>query len=110
MSGINGDQDEEKGPRITDGPDPCKKKRLGPINSPKATVLSKLSKGAVLDVRFRCRARRILDAKVNSGSVGGSLRFSAILKYRLIQNAWAQYKGTITNVSGGVYEVRVEPV
>lgn len=112
MSGTNGDRDEDAGPRITGGPNPCQKTRLGPINSPKASVLSKLSKGDVLDVAVHMSGTTpILVVQDSSGAGGGSLTFVGYLEIiDCIQNHGVQYKATIINISGGVYEVRVEPL
>lgn len=112
MSGTNGDRGEDTGPGIGGGPDPCKKTRLGPINSPKPSILAKLSKGAVLDVAVQLLGTTpVLVVKDSSGAVGGSLTFVGYLEIiDCLQNRGVQYKATIINISGGIYEVRVEPI
>ena len=112
MSGTNGGRDQDEAPRVSGGVDPCKKTRLGPINSPKASVLSPLAKGAVLDVAIQMSGTTpILVVKDGSGAVGGSLTFVGYLEIiGCIRDHGVQYKATIVNISGGVYEVRVEPI
>lgn len=114
MSGSNDTRDDSPG--IGGGPlgggsDPCQKKRRGPINSPKAPVLSKLAVGSLLKVDVQMSGATpslaVFDA---SGSLAGSLTFIGYLEViDCIQNRSVTYQATIINITGGVYEVSVEP-
>lgn len=114
MSGSNGTREDASGPRgsIGEGSDLCSKTRRGPINSPKAAVLSKLAVGAVLQVDVQTSgAAPILVVSDSKGSPAGSLTFIGYLELiDCIQNRGFTYKATIVSISGGVYEVRVEPI
>lgn len=114
MSGSNGTRDDPPstgGPAVGGGNDPCQKTRRGPINSPKKAVLSKLSVGAVLRVDVQMSgASPILALFDAGGAVAGSLTFVGYLELiDCIQNRGVTYKATIVGITGGVYEVRVEP-
>ncbi len=114
MSGSNDSRDDTPslgGGPLRGGSDPCQKKRRGPINSPKAPVLSKLSVGSVLKVDVRMSGTTpILVVFDSSGAVAGSLTFIGYLEViDCIQNRGVAYQATIINVTGGVYEVSVEP-
>jgi len=109
MSGTNGTRDETPSTGVGD-PDPCQKKRRGPINSPKAPVLSKLAVGAVLDVNVQLSGTIPILIVASGGQNAGSLTFVGYLEIiDCIQNRGVKYKATIISISGGVYEVRVEP-
>ncbi len=114
MSGTDNSRDDTTGTggSVTgSGSDPCQKVRRGPINSPKANVLSQLSIGSVLDVLVQMSGTMpILVVADQSAAVAGSLTFVGYLEIiDCIQNKGLSYKATIINISGGVYEVRVEP-
>jgi len=113
MSGTNGSRDDAPGHggSVGGGSDPCQKTRRGPINSPKAVVLSKLSVGSLLKVDVHMSgATPILAVFDNAGTPAGSLTFIGYLEViDCIQNRGVTYKATIINITGGVYEVRVEP-
>ena len=113
MSGSNGSRDDSpgSGSSVGSGTDPCQKTRRGPINSPKAAVLSKRAVGSVLKVDVQMSgAAPILVVQDSSGAPAGSLTFLGYLEIiDCIQNRGVTYKATIINISGGVYEIRVEP-
>lgn len=93
-------------------PDPCFATRRGPINSPKQAVLSKLAVGAVLDVQLRPMGATFGLAVVDaSGADAGSLTFANYFQIvQCMQTRQIQYTATIIRISGGIYEVRVDPV
>ena len=114
MSGSNSSRDD--GPRDVGRPvggngDPCVKRRRGPINSPKSAVLSKLSVGDVLKVDVHnTGVNPILTVSDSSGAVAGSLTFIGYLEIiDCIQSRGFSYEATIVSITGGVYEVSVEP-
>jgi hypothetical protein len=114
MSGSNDTRDDTPsagGGPIGGGSDPCQKKRRGPINSPKAAVLSKLPVGAILKVDIQISGTTpILAVFDSSGALAGSLTFIGYLEViDCIQNRGVTYEATIINITGGVYEVSVEP-
>ncbi len=87
--------------------------RRGPINSPKAGVLKPLKVGDTLGVRVNSHGPRpvleVFDTKTNA--VAGSLTFVGYLELiGCIIDRQIGYKAVIINISGGIYEVRVEPV
>ncbi len=92
--------------------DPCLKIRRGPINSPKPAVIAGLKVGSVLIVRVRTVGTSlVLVVEDSSGAVAGSLTFVGYLEIvDCIQNRSINYQAVVINISGGVCEVRVEPV
>lgn len=92
--------------------DPCTRSRRGPINSPKAAVLAPLAIGSVLGVEVRRPgASPILTLTDVSGAAAGSLTFVGYLEIvDCIVSRNFTYQATITNIAGGAYEVRVDPV
>ncbi len=92
--------------------DPCLKIRRGPINSPKPAVIAGLKVGSVLVVRVRTVGTSlVLVVEDSSGAVAGSLTFVGYLEIvDCIQNRSINYQAVVINISGGVCEVRVEPV
>jgi hypothetical protein len=92
--------------------DLCKKSRRGPINSPKAAVLAPLGVGSVLGVEVRRPgASPILTVTDGAGVAAGSLTFVGYLEIiDCIENRGFTYQATITNIAGGAYEVRVDPI
>jgi len=114
MSGSNGTRDDSPslgGGHTVGGADPCQKKRRGPINSPKAPVLSRLSVGSVLNVDVHMLGSTPVLVVIDSvGGLAGSLTFIGYLEViDCIQNRGVTYTATIINIAGGVYEVSVEP-
>ncbi len=114
MSGSNDTRDDAPGAGggpVGGGGDPCQKKRRGPINSPKAPVLSKLSVGAILKVDVQMSGTTpVLAVFDSSGAIAGSLTFIGYLEViDCIQNRGVTYEATIINITGGVFEVSVEP-
>jgi hypothetical protein len=114
LSGSSDSRDDAPGsggPPIGGGSDPCRRKRRGPINSPKAPVLSKLSVGSLLKVDVQMSgATPILAVFDSTGTIAGSLTFIGYLEViDCIQNRGVAYEATIINITGGVYEVSVEP-
>ncbi len=114
MSGSNDSRDD--GPGSGGGPiggesDPCQKKRRGPVNSPKAAILAPLSVGSVLKVDVQMSGSTpSLAVFDSSGNLAGALTFIGYLEViDCIQNRGVRYQATIINISGGVYEVSVEP-
>jgi hypothetical protein len=96
-----------------DGPsDPCRQKRRGPINSPKAAVVSKLQQGSVLGVAVKkVGTVRILVALDASGAEAGSLTFDGYVEIMdCIETRGFKYKATVVRIDIGVHEVRVEPI
>ena len=92
--------------------DPCLKIRRGPINSPKPAVIAGLKVGSVLSVRVRTVGTSlVLVVEDSNGAVAGSLTFVGYLEIvDCIQNRSINYQAVVINISGGVCEVRVEPV
>ncbi len=92
--------------------DPCTRSRRGPMNSPKAAVLSRLTVGSVLGVEVRRPgASPILTLTDASGAAAGSLTFVGYLEIvDCIESRNFAYQATITNIAGGAYEVRVDPI
>jgi hypothetical protein len=114
MSGSGGSRDDtlgNGGATISGGIDPCQRVRRGPINSPKASVLSRLTVGSTLRVDVEVSgATPILAVFDGSGEAAGSLTFIGYWEIiDCIQNRGVSYEATIINISGGIYEVRVEP-
>jgi len=114
MSGSNGSRDNESAGSASGaggGVDPCRRSRRGPINSPKAAVLAPLNVGSVLGVEVRRPGSSpILTVTDGAGTAAGSLTFVGYLEIiDCIENRGFSYDATITNISGGAYEVRVEP-
>ena len=107
-SGVRGDRGDTGG----GGEDPCLKVRRGPINSPKANVLAPLNVGDVLAVDVDASGSRpVLVVADAAGNIAGSLTFIGYLDIiDCILSRGFSYKATITNISGGIYEVRVDPV
>jgi hypothetical protein len=93
------------------GSDQCTRSRRGPINSPKSAVLAPLGVGSVLGVEVRRPGSSpILTVTDAAGTSAGSLTFVGYLEIvDCIENRGFTYKATITNASGGSYEVRVDP-
>lgn len=91
--------------------DVCAQVRRGPINSPKANVLAPMKVGDVLSVEVQSAgSRSTLVVKDPSGQVAGSLTFGGYLQIiDCIVARGFTYHATILNISGGIYEVRVEP-
>jgi hypothetical protein len=115
MTGSNSSRDD--GPSTgsgakVGGQDPCRKTRRGPINSPKAAVLAPLSVGSVLSVDVVLSGSTpVLVVKTAGGAVAGSLTFVGYLEIiDCITTRGFKYEATIVNISGGVHEVRVEPL
>jgi len=111
MSGSSGSRDDNgAGASSGSGSDACRKKRRGPINSPKAAVLTKLKVGSTLKVDVQGTAKTpILAVLDHSGAVAGSLTFIGYLTViDCIQNRGVTYTATIISISGGVYEVSLE--
>jgi hypothetical protein len=92
--------------------DPCTKSRRGPINSPKPAVLAPLRVGSILGVEVRRPgASPILTVTDASGAAAGSLTFVGYLEIvDCIESRSFTYQATITNIAGGIYEVRVDSV
>lgn len=103
--------DEGDGGAPVGGSDPCQKKRRGPINSPKAPILSQLTVGSVLDVDVQTiGATPILVVMDQQRAIAGSLTFLGYLEIiDCILNRGVSYEATIISISGGVYEISVEP-
>ncbi|MBF0130057.1 MAG: hypothetical protein HQL33_08685 [Alphaproteobacteria bacterium] len=96
----------------TPATDPCLKVRRGPINSPRAAVLTPLKVGDVLKVRVTpSGTRMVLEVVDAAGNLGGSLTFVGYLEVIdcIISRGFA-YQAVLISISGGIYEVRVEPV
>jgi hypothetical protein len=117
MSGSDRSRDDEPssssaGPSPAGGKDPCQQIRRGPINSPKAAILSPLSVGSILGVSvISSGSAPILAVTAAGGAPAGSLTFIGYLEIiDCIRNRGVNYKATIVNIAGGVYEVRVEPL
>lgn len=111
MSGSSGTRDDSgSGASGGSGSDTCRKKRRGPINSPKAAVLSKLKVGSTLKLAVQGSGKTpILALLDNAGAVAGSLTFIGYLEViDCIQNRGVTYTGTVISITGGVYEVSVE--
>jgi hypothetical protein len=114
MTGSSGSRDDSLSSSSAVGgqnSDPCLRVRRGPINSPKAAVLSSLPVGSILGVDVGgSGSAPILVVTDSRGAAAGSLTFIGYLEIiDCIQNRGVNYKATIINISGGVYEVRVEP-
>jgi hypothetical protein len=109
MSGGGGSRgDEGNGGGHNGSSDPCRRSWQGPINSPKQTVL----KGAMVDdvLVVEVSPQKILVVKRNN-QVAGSLTFLGYLKViDCIGLQGVTYQATITNIRGGIHEVKVEPV
>jgi len=118
MSGSNATRDDTPGAGSgssgvgAGSVDTCQRVRRGPINSPKASVLAPLAVGSVLGVIVRTSGvSPVLVVTDTSGVAAGSLTFIGYLELiDCIRNRGVTYKATIINISGGVYEVRVEPI
>lgn len=114
MSGSGGSRGDSfglGGSPIGGATDSCSKTRRGLINSPKAAILSKLVVGSVLEVVVQMRGTTPILAVVDpAGNDAGSLTFVGYLELiDCIQNRGFKYQATIIQISGGAYEVRVEP-
>jgi hypothetical protein len=84
--------------------------RHGPINSPKASVLKPLSVGDALDVDVDVSGVRPVLVVRHAGQDAGSLTMVGYLDLiACILDRGIRYRAKITKISGGVYEVRVEP-
>ena len=110
--GSRGDGTGGGGGFIVGDVDSCSKERSGPINSPKAPVLSKLSVGSKLDVAVHMSGKTpILVVLDTSGAVGGSLTFVGYLEIiDCILKRGFKYQAEIIKISGGLYEVRVTSI
>ena len=92
--------------------DPCLKIRRGPINSPRAAVLAPLKIGDMLNVNVNVSGSRpVLEVLDVAGSLAGSLTF---LGYHEVIDCMLsrdiKYRAVIIAISGGIHEVRVEPI
>jgi hypothetical protein len=112
MTGSSGSRDDGPTDSGSEGGDPCLKVRRGPINSPKAAVLSLLTVGSILGVEVRLVGSSPILAVTDAvGAAAGSLTFLGYLEIiDCIRIRNVSYKAIIVNISGGVYEVRVEPL
>ena len=110
MSGSNEARGDDGPPKGSSVPDICSRKRRGPINSPKADVLSTVGIGSKLNVDVRIvGSTEILVVETPDGRAAGSLTFVGYVEIiRCIVDHGYAYGATILNVSGGVYEVVVE--
>ena len=91
--------------------DDCLRTWRGPINSPKAAVLTPLLVGQVLGVRVdRSNASPVLIVTAPPGVDAGSLTFHGYLDIiACMIERDVKYKATLVGITGGVYEVRVDP-
>ena len=92
--------------------DPCLRVRRGPINSPKAGVITGLTVGSVLTVAVQMAGSApILVVQDAGGMVAGSLTFIGYLEIvDCIRSRGMAYRAVVVAIAGGVVEVRVEPV
>lgn len=92
-------------------PDPCLATRQGTINSPNPVVLTTLAVGAILDVWVDTAGSRPVLVVGPGGQAAGTLTFRGYLDLiDCIINRGINYRAIITNIAGGMHEVRVEPV
>ena len=92
--------------------DPCLRLHRGAINSPKEIVLRPIRVGDILQVRVNATGTRpILIVADTNGKEAGSLTFPGYLQViECIRDRQFRYKAVVEKISGGIYEVRVEPV
>lgn len=89
--------------------DPCDKVFNGTINSPKQAVLAGCRVGDVLDVAVDATGARPILVVERAGQVAGSLTFIGyITVIDCIANQGRDFKATLTRISNGIHEVRVE--
>jgi hypothetical protein len=83
---------------------------VGPINSPQAAVLAPLTVGDRLNVAVnRNGVRPVLEVSDAAGRMAGSLTFRGYLELiDCILIRGATYAAVLTNIAGGVHEVRVD--
>jgi len=75
-------------------------------------VIAGLTVGSVLNVRVMPAGTSLILVVENSaGALAGSLTFVGYLEIiDCIQNRSFQYRAVVTNIAGGICEVRVEPI
>ena len=92
--------------------DPCLKPHKGAINSPKESILRPVRVADILQVRVNeSGTRPILIVADSNGKEAGSLTFPGYLQViECIRDRQFRYQAVVEKISGGIYEVRVEPI
>lgn len=92
-----------------DNADQCAIAQRAPLNSPVPAVVATLTVGRELDVVLTSPGGRAVLEVRQDGAVAGALTHRGHLTLiRCIENGWS-YKAVVTNVSGGLVELRIQP-